>query len=374
MEELDLSVSKYDRAERITWWDQAKLLKSKVLIVGAGALGNEIVKNLALVGVGKLTIVDMDLIERTNLARCIFFRESDNGSPKSEVLAREAMRLNSDITTNFYTCPVQELGDAFFLDFDLIIAGLDNREARVWLGSAAKRVGKTWIDGAIEGLMGKVQTFTPEGPCYACTMGENDWELIQKRKSCKLLGDDEILMGHTPTNATTSSIIAGIQSQEAIKYLVGKPELAAIENKVWRMIGEQMSTFFSIVDIDEDCPYHFANKEITSIFEIPNRLAELWSMTNQDENATLVFSDDFLLIKGCPKCTTASKLGWADLLKGQGKCSTCSQILDQEQFNRVELHDEITKIALVQDFWPLKCLIDFQSEILSSRHVVTRSI
>jgi adenylyltransferase/sulfurtransferase len=72
--EIDLtSESPYDRQERITWWNQKKLLASNVLVVGAGALGNEIVKNLVLVGVGNITIVDMDIIEHTNLARCVFF-------------------------------------------------------------------------------------------------------------------------------------------------------------------------------------------------------------------------------------------------------------------------------------------------------------
>ena len=64
---------KYNRQKGITWWDQSALRASHVLVVGAGALGNEIVKNLALVGVGKISIVDMDQIEHTNLARCVFF-------------------------------------------------------------------------------------------------------------------------------------------------------------------------------------------------------------------------------------------------------------------------------------------------------------
>jgi molybdopterin/thiamine biosynthesis adenylyltransferase len=179
--DIDLtSESPYDRQERITWWNQKKLLASNVLVVGAGALGNEIVKNLALVGVGNITIVDMDIIEHTNLARCVFFRRDDELKLKAEVLAREAERMNPDVTAKFFTCPVQELGDGFLLDFDLIIAGLDNREARVWLGAAAKRTGKVWIDGAIEGLMGKVQTFVPDGPCMHAL-----WEMLIGKRSPK---------------------------------------------------------------------------------------------------------------------------------------------------------------------------------------------
>ena len=69
-----LDESRYDRQERIWWWDQASLASARVLVVGAGALGNEIVKNLALVGVGHVDVVDMDSIENSNLARCAFLR------------------------------------------------------------------------------------------------------------------------------------------------------------------------------------------------------------------------------------------------------------------------------------------------------------
>jgi adenylyltransferase/sulfurtransferase len=115
--------SRYDRQERITWWDQASLTKSNVLVVGAGALGNEIVKNLTLVGVGNITIVDMDTIEHTNLSRCVFFNEADEGKFKAEVLAAKASILNSEINIAFFNKPVQYLGDAYLTKFDLIIAG-----------------------------------------------------------------------------------------------------------------------------------------------------------------------------------------------------------------------------------------------------------
>jgi adenylyltransferase/sulfurtransferase len=364
--------SKYDRAERIIWWDQAKLKAARVLVVGAGALGNEIVKNLALVGVGHISIVDMDEIEHTNLSRCVFFREGDEGKAKSEVLAREAQKMNPDVQTQAFTFSVQTFGDGSLADYDLIIAGLDNREARVWLGSAVRRIGKTWIDGAIEGLMGKVQTFTPTGPCYACTMSEGDWKLLAHRKSCTLLGVDEILSGHTPTNATTSSIIAGIESQEAIKYLVEKPELYAIENKVWRMIGEQMSTFFSVVDEDEYCPYHFENRESHADIILPQTLDELWALTNSEESAAIRFFDDFVVISGCEKCGIPKKIGFADLMKRQGKCATCSAELTVESQFTLESGSDAAKLPIDPHFWPIKAMIEFSSEAGTNRFRVLR--
>ena len=372
--EIDLtSESPYHRQELITWWDQKALLSSKVLVVGAGALGNEIVKNLALVGVGNITIVDMDIIEHTNLARCVFFRREDELKLKAEVLAREASRMNPDVTTDFYTSPVQELGDGFLLDFDLIIAGLDNREARVWLGGAAKRTGKVWIDGAIEGLMGKVQTFVPDGPCYACTMGDKDWEALTKRLSCKLLGVEEMEGGHAPTNATTSSIIAGIQTQEAIKYLVGKSDFYALENKVWRMLGEQMATFVSLVDISEDCPFHYDVQEIQKTVTLPKQISELWQLCDQADGSELRFYEDFITILECSGCSNPMKFGFKDLMKKQGTCQKCDLTLTVNLFSRISISDEISQMKINPEFWPLKTLIEFKSDTGTSRYLIERS-
>ena len=371
---IDLtSESAYHRQELITWWDQKALLSSRVLVVGAGALGNEIVKNLALVGVGNITIVDMDIIEHTNLARCVFFRRDDELKLKAEVLAREAAKMNSDVKADFYTVPVQDLGDGFLLNFDLILAGLDNREARVWLGAAAKRTGKVWIDAAIEGLMGKVQTFVPDGPCYACTMGDKDWEALTKRLSCKLLGVEEMEGGHAPTNATTSSIIAGIQTQEAIKYLVGKKDFYALENKVWRMLGEQMATFTSNVDISDDCPFHYDYVEVSGSTNLPETMGKLWETFNQPEDAVLSFYDDFITIAECPGCSAASKFGYKDLMKKQGTCQACDITLTVNLNSKITLSDEISSTNVNTNYWPMHSLIEFKSNGVTSRYLVNRS-
>ncbi|TSA48461.1 MAG: ThiF family adenylyltransferase [Actinomycetales bacterium] len=357
-----LEPGKYDRQERITWWNQSALLKSRVLVVGAGALGNEIVKNLALVGVGHIDIVDMDYIEHTNLARCIFFRAGDENMAKAEILAKAAKSVNNDIETKYYVVPVQRLGNAFLADYDLVIAGLDNREARIWLGATLRRLGKIWIDGAIEGLMGKVQVFVPDGPCYACSMTEQEWKILAHRRSCSLIGIDEMLGGHAPTNATTSSIIAGIQSQEAIKYLVGRKDLGAVENRVFRIIGEQMATFMSTIDIDEDCPFHSEPVEIVKSIALPNTIGELWEVLKLSEGDYLSFFDDFVVIEGCVECDLESILGYADLMKNKGKCPSCEEELQVKSFNRITRSDDVVNLRLKNDFFPYKSLVEIISE------------
>src|SRR4026209_2444213 len=93
---------RYERFRLIEWWNQDRLKAASVLVVGAGALGNEVAKNLALLGVGHIWIVDFDRIETTNLTRSALFRGSDVGEWKAQVLATRASEINSD-------CDIQPL-------------------------------------------------------------------------------------------------------------------------------------------------------------------------------------------------------------------------------------------------------------------------
>src|SRR3954464_11874444 len=91
---------RFARLEAIEWWDQPLLARSRVLVVGAGALGNEVVKNLALLGVGHLVIADMDRVELSNLSRSVLFRESDEGRPKAECAAQAAREIFPGMQVN----------------------------------------------------------------------------------------------------------------------------------------------------------------------------------------------------------------------------------------------------------------------------------
>src|SRR5262252_9438661 len=82
---------RFSRLRLISWWDQEKLGAAKVLVVGAGALGNEILKNLALLGIARIVVADLDSIETSNLARSVLYRAADVGRRKADVAA-EAVR------------------------------------------------------------------------------------------------------------------------------------------------------------------------------------------------------------------------------------------------------------------------------------------
>lgn len=363
MVHVDVTESRYHRQELITWWDQSRLRASNVLVVGAGAIGNEVVKNLALVGVGKISVVDMDTIEHSNLARCVFFRERHEGSFKAEVLASEVMLMNPDVVATHYTVPVQRLGIGALAEFDIIIGALDNREARAWVNQAARKLGKYWIDGAIEGLRGVVRTFGPEGPCYACTLTEADYKQMSHRRSCALLAPEEILSGKTPTNATTAGIVAGVQVQEAIKFLVGREDMLSLVGKCWVYTGDSMASYVTGYQADEYCLAHDSYESMVEILP-PESIAQLIEMavsiTGEAAHA-VDFEEDIIQLMPCETCggVETSRMR-SSLALGEGRCSNCGSQLPGSISTSIEIDD-------VRVFEPLTNFQFPNSEIITIR-------
>ncbi|HEY4492313.1 MAG TPA: ThiF family adenylyltransferase, partial [Acidobacteriota bacterium] len=117
----DPAEDRYQRLRLIRWWDQDRLHAARVLVLGAGALGNEVCKNLALLGLGSIWIVDFDKIETSNLTRSALFRAQDVGGWKAEVLAERARQLNPDCAVTPLRVDARyELGLGFLSQMDVI--------------------------------------------------------------------------------------------------------------------------------------------------------------------------------------------------------------------------------------------------------------
>jgi molybdopterin-synthase adenylyltransferase len=216
---------RYGRLRLISWWRQEKLAAAKVLVVGAGALGNEVLKNLALLGAGHLFIIDYDSIESTNLTRSVLFRSGDAGKPKCERAAAAVTSINPEVKVRALNGNViTDLGLGAVEAMDVVIGCLDNREARLWINRQCWKAGVPWVDGAIQEISGVVKVFVPpDSACYECGMTERDYQLINLKYSCPLLKREDIAEGKVPTAPTIASIVAGLQTQEALKILHGMP-------------------------------------------------------------------------------------------------------------------------------------------------------
>ncbi|MCL4177631.1 MAG: ThiF family adenylyltransferase [Verrucomicrobia bacterium] len=224
---IRLHEGRFARLEAIEWWDQDLISRTRVLLVGAGALGNEILKNLALLGVGQVAVVDLDRVERSNLSRSVLYREADEGQPKAECAARAARQLYPGMRVIAKVGNVlAEVGLGYFRWADVVLGALDNREARVFVNSVCARVGRPWFDGGIEVLQGVVRGFAPPATaCYECTMSAVDWELLNQRRSCSLLARRASGQRGVPTTPTTASVIGALQVQELVKHRHGLKSL-----------------------------------------------------------------------------------------------------------------------------------------------------
>ncbi|HEY8748081.1 MAG TPA: ThiF family adenylyltransferase [Tepidisphaeraceae bacterium] len=315
---------RFNRFKLIGWWDQKKLAAAKVLVIGAGALGNEIVKNLALLGVGNVLIADMDRIENSNLSRSILYRASDNGHYKAAVAAVAARQVYPEMRTHaFVGNVVYDLGLGVFRWADVVLGGLDNREARLAINRACWKTNRTWIDGAIEQIQGTARVFAPDGPCYECTMSETDWRLLQLRRSCNLLSRPEMEGGKTPTTPTISSIIAGVQCQEAVKLLHG---LQTMAGRGWVFDGLSTDSYPIEYQRKTNCYSHEILEDIvsldasTSTMTSRQLLAEAKRLLGND--AQLELARDVLEKLVCPTCGREEKL-FASLGRVSADKATC---------------------------------------------------
>ncbi|MHA1695565.1 MAG: ThiF family adenylyltransferase [Candidatus Helarchaeota archaeon] len=235
----------YTRHSLLEGWDQDIIKNSTVFMIGVGALGCEIAKNLALVGIGNMILVDNDTIETSNLSRQMLFKPGDEGKPKAEVAARELKKFNPYMNIETYFTFLQEIPLEVYKKCDLIIGGLDNIKARMDLNKICIRLKKPLIDSGTLGFEGHVHIVIPEGieglestPCLKCLLPipPADEKLIaactpkgipKKREHCVLKAEYEFgnRFSRTPDFDNDDDIIWLVnKSNEIAKKFDFKPD------------------------------------------------------------------------------------------------------------------------------------------------------
>ena len=130
----------YDRQFRLDGWSQEIVKNSRVLIAGVGGLGCEIAKNLAMLGVGYLDLVDLDIIEHSNLNRQILFAGAKMGAAKAIVAAKKLAQINPNIAIKGHHTSLERLDPSIYQAADVIVGGLDSMNARLNLNAQCVRL------------------------------------------------------------------------------------------------------------------------------------------------------------------------------------------------------------------------------------------
>lgn len=321
----DPGADRYARLRLLDGYSQDRMAAARIMVVGAGALGNEVIKNLALLGAGRVLVVDFDTIEASNLTRSVFFRAEDAGRAKADVIAARAQALNPDVTVVPFTGDVlHDVGLGVYRAVDVVLGCLDNRAARLAVNRACWRAGRPWVDGALNVADGTLRVFVPpEGACYECLMTRRDYELLHVRYACPPTAITEGVQITTPMAA---SIIAAMQVQEAVRLLHGAPVMGG-----WGVVysGETLRSTRLSYPRRADCPAHQRYEPVIALAQGAADLTagELVARAGErlGERAVLVLPGPVITYLHCPACNTTETVyrPQRDVVPGAVPCPTC---------------------------------------------------
>ena len=259
---------------------QNQVSAAHVMVVGCGALGNEVLKNLVLMGVTHIVVVDFDIVEMGNLTRSVLFSKSDAERKrlKVEVVAERLQQMNDAVEVTAICGDIAyDVGLGLIRQMDVVIGCVDSRWARFCINRLCMRAGIPWVDGGIDGLEGTVRVFAPGKNCYACNLGPEGLKDLARRMPCSGIIRRQEQTGSAPTTSIIASIIGAIEVQEALKIIItgvrrqesgdrsqesgdkrqGDGEMTSLCGKMLYYDGEH--TTVRIADYqayDDECPEH----------------------------------------------------------------------------------------------------------------------
>lgn len=220
---------------------QEKLLSSHALIIGLGGLGSPVALYLAAAGVGRLTLVDHDQVDLSNLQRQVIHTSSDIGRDKVESARDQILAINPDCRVD--CIPAQLSGDALLEQVrsaDIAIECSDNFSSRFALNEACVKTGTPLVSGAVirmEGQLGVFDARDTSAPCYACLYREE--------------GEDENRCSETGVLAPVAGLIGSLQATETLKLLLDIP----VDTGRLLLIDAERMQFRSMkLKKDPDCP------------------------------------------------------------------------------------------------------------------------
>ncbi len=200
--------NRYERhflLEGFGYEEQSKLAQAKVLIVGVGGLGSPVAMYLASSGIGKLGLIDADVVDVTNLQRQIIHSESSVGVDKVISAKNRLFELNSEteiVTYNFFF--EEDNAEALVEDYDFIVDCADNNKTKFLINDVCVKLKKPFCHGSITEFSGRVFTHLPSTACYRCIFEQNDEPSVKRGVIGSSVG-----------------IIGSIQATEVIKYFTG---------------------------------------------------------------------------------------------------------------------------------------------------------
>lgn len=247
---------RYRRHDLIDWFSQDEVAAARVAVVGAGAVGNEVVKNLVLLGAGTIDVFDFDEVEPHNLTRSILLRESDVGRPKAEAVAARASGIDPNVRVNAVTGDFwRTLSLGRLRSYTCAVSAVDNFEARLRLNQMCLIAGVDLVNAGLDSRWATVESF-PFGSagagtaCYECTLPASAYARIAERYSCGGLRRRAHVERRIPTTTVTASVAGALAASAALRF--GQDEPPRSRRTLLDTLGGTAGTV--TIERRDDCP------------------------------------------------------------------------------------------------------------------------
>jgi molybdopterin/thiamine biosynthesis adenylyltransferase len=294
-------------------YDPALLAEAKVLVVGLGALGQNVVQNLSLLGVGQLLLVDFDTFEGHNATRSPFYPTRAEvarlGRGKAAVVAHRAAQVSTASTPAVYYSAdlIQVLGDGALSWADIVVAAVDSMTARAWLAERCRVLGRPMIEGGFSGADFNLSAFaaTAGTVCYRC--GRPDRESSMSCTAYALAAEQALVI---PAIQTSAAVLGGYQAEQVVQLIHGR-----LDRLGWRSYGnvrrETLQT--AQLSVSDRCPgIHFPEPLLGTVLDLdldlgpaPTLADFVRAVAAQFGPAGLQLSEPVIPNLSCTSCRTA---------------------------------------------------------------------
>ncbi|MCU0973384.1 MAG: ThiF family adenylyltransferase [Burkholderiales bacterium] len=347
---------RYLRHNLIDWFSQDEVRAARIAVIGAGAVGNEVVKNLALLGVGAIDVHDFDRVEIHNLTRSIFLRESDIGASKAEAVVARARAVDPRVELHavdgdfWRTLRLSSLARS-----SAAVCCVDNFEARLRLNQMCLVAGVDVVNTAIDSRFVTVETFPFAGDaipaCFECHLPHSAYQRIAERYSCGWLRKTAYAERKIPTTTITASIAGALAASAALRLGNARDHTAR------RIFFDTLRGVSTVTTLDRQSECAgcgtFARRPrvIAAGNDWARRLSEATGIDAASSDSVLRLSDALITDYECASCGdtsgAASHVGRraADFDDRITLCAACGV-----RAVRVGIREEFTAEALVARF------------------------
>ncbi|MDQ7823358.1 MAG: ThiF family adenylyltransferase [Candidatus Eremiobacteraeota bacterium] len=299
-----LKEQRYQRHSLIDWFDQEQVKRARVVVVGAGATGNEVLKNLALLGTGHIHVIDFDRIETHNLTRSVLFKEEDTGRFKAEAAAEACRAIDPKVYTTFETGDLWEtlrIGD--MKSYDALFCCVDNYEARIRLNELCLWARVDLYNTAIDSRYVCIEQYPFSRDrgcaCYQCNLPPSAYAKIRERYSCGWLRKKAYEEKKIPTTAITASLAGSILCSLFLqRNHPGGPQGAV------RLYFDTISLNSTVTHLSHQeecfCSSIFHDSHYFKVKNVPG--ADYARLLGSEESLVLSLSDKLVLDVTCRNC------------------------------------------------------------------------